>query len=81
MGFNRRKMDAERKAKADAEAAAPRASDHQVLTDAEAPMAAWNQRQAPANALAVRAHDRRRARIQATTSCGSIARLPHHMRH
>jgi hypothetical protein len=46
MGFNRRKIEAERKAKADAEVAARRASDPQVLADAEALIAAWNERQA-----------------------------------
>jgi hypothetical protein len=45
MGFNRRKMEAERKVKADAEAAAKRATDAQVLADAEALIAAWNERQ------------------------------------
>jgi hypothetical protein len=39
MGFNRRKMEAERKAKADAEVAA-------VFADAERLIAAWNERQA-----------------------------------
>ncbi len=46
MGFNRRKMDADRKAKADAEAVARRASDAQVLEDAERLIGAWNERQA-----------------------------------
>ena len=46
MGFNRRKMEAERKAKADAEAAARRATDAQVLQDAERLIGAWNERQA-----------------------------------
>ena len=46
MGFNRRKMDADRKAKADAEAAVRRASDAQVLEDAERLIDAWNKRQA-----------------------------------
>ena len=46
MGFNRRKMEADRKAKADAEAAAQRATDTQVLEDAERLIAAWNERQA-----------------------------------
>jgi hypothetical protein len=46
MGFNRRKMEADRKAKADAEAAAKRATDAQVLEDAEGLIAAWNERQA-----------------------------------
>jgi hypothetical protein len=44
MGFNRRKMEAERKAKADADAA-KRATDAQVLADAEALIAAWNEHQ------------------------------------
>jgi hypothetical protein len=46
MGFNRRKMEADRKAKADAEAAVRRATDAQVLEDAERLIAAWNERQA-----------------------------------
>ena len=46
MGFNRRKMEADCKAKADAEAAAKRATDAQVLEDAEGLIAAWNERQA-----------------------------------
>jgi len=45
MGFNRRKMETERKAKADAEAEAKRATDAQVLADAEGLIAAWNERQ------------------------------------
>jgi hypothetical protein len=45
IGFNRRKMDADRKAKADAEAAARRATDAQVLEDAERLIAVWNERQ------------------------------------
>ena len=39
-------MEADRKAKADAEAAAKRATDTQVLEDAERLIAAWNERQA-----------------------------------
>ena len=46
MGFNRRKMEADRKAKANAEAAARRATDAQMLEDAERLIAAWNDRQA-----------------------------------
>ena len=45
MGFNRRKMEAERKAVADAKAAARRATDAMVLEDAERLIAAWNERQ------------------------------------
>jgi hypothetical protein len=43
MGFNRRKMEAERKAKADAEAAARRATDAHLRFSL---IAAWNERQA-----------------------------------
>jgi hypothetical protein len=46
MGFNRRKLEADRKAKADAEAATRRATDPQLLEDAERLIAAWNERQA-----------------------------------
>jgi hypothetical protein len=46
MGFNRRKIEAERKAKADAEVAARRTVDSQVLADAERLIGAWNERQA-----------------------------------
>jgi len=46
MGYNRRKMEAEQKAKADAEGAVRRATDAQVLEDAERLIAAWNERQA-----------------------------------
>jgi hypothetical protein len=46
MGFNRRKMEADRKAKADAAVAARRATNAQVLEDAERLIAAWNERQA-----------------------------------
>jgi hypothetical protein len=46
MGFNRRKMEADQKARADKEAAARRATDPQVLEDAERLVAVWNDRQA-----------------------------------
>ncbi len=46
MGFNRRKMEDKRKAQAGAEAAAKRATDAQVLEDAERLIGAWNERQA-----------------------------------
>jgi hypothetical protein len=42
VGFNRRKMEADRKAKADAEAAARRATNAQVSKDAERLIGAWN---------------------------------------
>jgi hypothetical protein len=46
MGFNRRKIEDERRAAADKEAASRRATDAQVLEDAEHLIWAWNKRQA-----------------------------------
>jgi hypothetical protein len=46
MGFNRRKMEDQRRTAAEKEAAAHRATDAQVLEDAERLMAAWNEHQA-----------------------------------
>jgi hypothetical protein len=46
MGFNRRKMKDQRREAAKKEAAARRATDAQVLEDAERLIAAWNERRA-----------------------------------
>ena len=46
MGFNRRKMEDQRRQVAEKEAAARRATEAQVLEDAERLIAAWNERQA-----------------------------------
>jgi hypothetical protein len=46
MGFNRRKMEDQRRQAAEKEAASRRATDGQVLEDAERLIAAWNERQA-----------------------------------
>ena len=46
MGFNRRKMEDERQRAAEKAAAARRATDAQVLEDAERLIGAWNERQA-----------------------------------
>jgi hypothetical protein len=46
MGFNRRKMEDQRREAAEKEAATRRASEAQVLEDAERLIAAWNERQA-----------------------------------
>jgi hypothetical protein len=46
MGFNRRKMEDQRQQAAEKEAAGRRATDAQILEDAERLIAAWNQRQA-----------------------------------
>ena len=44
MGFNRRKKEDQRRQVAEKEAAARRATDAQVLGDAERLIAAWNER-------------------------------------
>jgi len=46
MGFNRRKLEEQRREAANKEAAKQRATDAQVLEDAERLIAAWNERQA-----------------------------------
>jgi hypothetical protein len=46
MGFNRRKMEDQRRTVAEKGAAARRATNGQVLEDAERLIAAWNERQA-----------------------------------
>ena len=46
MGFNRRKMEDQRREATEKEAATRRATDAQVLEDAERLIAAWNERQA-----------------------------------
>ena len=46
MGFNRRKMEDQRREAAEKEATTRRATDAQVLEDAERLIAAWNERQA-----------------------------------
>ena len=46
MGFNRRKLEDQRRDAAEKEAATRRATDAQVLEDVERLIAAWNERQA-----------------------------------
>ena len=45
MGFNRRKMEDRRRQEAEKEAAARRATEKQILEDADHLVAVWNQRQ------------------------------------
>ena len=45
MGFNRRKMEDERRRVAEKQAAERRATDPQIIEDAERLVAAWNERQ------------------------------------
>jgi hypothetical protein len=61
MGFNRHKMEDQPRQVAEKEAAARRATDAQVLEEAERLIAAWNERQAKRMPmLAVLADDRGR---------------------
>jgi len=46
MGFNRRKMEDRRRQAAEKEAAARRATEKQILEDADHLVAVWNERQA-----------------------------------
>src|SRR5262249_7893544 len=46
MGFNKRKLEDQRRTAAEKEAASRRATDPQVLEDAERLITAWNERQA-----------------------------------
>jgi hypothetical protein len=59
MGFNRRKIADQRRQAAEKEAASRRATDAQVLEDAERLIAAWNERRAKRIPIAVLANDRR----------------------
>jgi hypothetical protein len=78
MGFNRRKLEAEQKAKADAAAALHRATDAQVLEDAERLISAWNDRQSQRHADAVLADDRRRHHCELLVPVGALPGLLHH---
>jgi hypothetical protein len=60
MGFNRRKMEDQRRQVAEKEAAERRATDAQVLEDAERLIAALKRTSGRPNAHAVLADDRRR---------------------
>ena len=77
MGFNRRKIEAQRAAAAEKEAAAKRATEAQIIEDAGRPIAAWNERQSQAHANAVLADDRLRAQGEALVPVGALSGLPH----
>jgi hypothetical protein len=76
MGFNRRKMEDERRRAAEKEAASRRATDAQVLEDAARLIAAWNERQAKRMADAILADDRRRHRRTLLVFVGVLSGLP-----
>jgi hypothetical protein len=59
MGFNKKEMENPRKDAADKEAAARRATERQILEDAERLIAAWNERQALRMPLLFAADNRR----------------------
>jgi len=79
MGFNRRKMEDQRRQAAEKAAAGRRATDAQVLEDAERLIGA---RGTPgqANADVVLADDRRRHRRGILVSMGPLPSLSHHKR-
>ena len=74
MGFNRRKMEDQRRDAAENEAATRRATDAQVLEDAERLIAAWNERQAVRAPMIFSRRSVPRAR-PAIGSCGCVVRL------
>ena len=76
MGFNRRKMEDQRREAAEKEATTRRATDAQVLEDAERLIAAWNERQA----LRAPAHDRRRHQGGLLVSVGELPSVPNDQR-
>jgi hypothetical protein len=67
MGFNRRKMEDQRRQAAEKEAAGRRATDTQVLEDAERLIDAWNERQA-----------KRGYSCTLLVLVGTLPGLPHH---
>jgi hypothetical protein len=74
MGFNRRKMEDQRRQVAEKEAATRRATDAQVLEDAERLIAAWNE---PGDRRAhnLFAHDRRCDQSRLLVSVVTLSRL------
>ena len=73
MGFNCRKMEDQRREAAEKEAATRRATDAQVLEDAERLIVAWNERQGAHDLFA---HDRRRHQGGLLVPVGALSRLP-----
>jgi beta-phosphoglucomutase-like phosphatase (HAD superfamily) len=63
MGFNRRKMEDQRREAAEKEAANRRVTEAQVLEDAERLIAAWNERQAKRVPMMFSPNDRWNLRV------------------
>jgi hypothetical protein len=80
MGFNRRKLEDQRRQAAEKEAAARRATEAQVLEDAERLIAAWNERQAKRMPMLFSPTNRRRHHRWLLVSVGALSGLPHHKR-
>jgi hypothetical protein len=74
MGFNRRKLEDQCRKAAEKEAAKRRATDAQVLEDAERLIAAWNDRQAKRMPMLFSPTIGAAIKL-ATGSCGCAARL------
>jgi hypothetical protein len=79
MGFNRRKLEDQRRAAAEKEAANRRATDAQVLEDAERLISAWNERQAE-RMYAVLADDRSGGHGRLLVPVGPLPSVPDHQR-
>jgi len=77
MGYNRRKIQADRKAKADAEASARRANDAQVLEGRRTADRRLQLAAGPPDATPVSPNDRRRTGCAALVLVGALPGLPH----
>src|SRR5262249_40764605 len=76
MGFNKRKMEDQRRDAANKEAATRHATDAQVLEDAERLIAAWNERQAISTPMIFSPTDRRRHQDGLLVPVGALSGLP-----
>ena len=76
MGFNRRKMEDQRREAAEKEAATRRATDAQVLEDAERLIAAWNEPPDITRANDLFSDDRRRHQGGLLVPVGPLPGLP-----
>jgi hypothetical protein len=80
MGFNKRKMDDRRRQAAEQEAAARRASERQILEDAEHLVAAWNERQAKRMPMLFSPTIGAAITAGLLVPPGAVPGLPHHWR-
>jgi hypothetical protein len=80
MGFNRRKLEDQRRDAAEKKAANRRATDVQVLEDAEQLIAAWNERQAKRMPMLFSPYDRCRHHRGLLVHVGTLSRVPNHQR-